>query len=501
MFDKLSIPAKGEPPKASWGAGVANRLNELCAMSPARTLVRDGQTGTGFAPLPANMREHRTARFLHPYLVKWEQSANDGNGSWIIWLPGEGILSINGKAHDPSKDLEAVGEPYPEGWYLLDVLDAESGGTLYLNISKPSEGEGESDDEEDEEPVEIEFAAEASEDEGVMSVAICEASVDAERGVRSVRAFVTSAIVIGGSGVTSVTGDDEGSETISGDIEISGQLDPDLPETTCGIIFTTVSERSEEEFGQARKARIIADLKDRDPQETKWGVHEIQYYDENGKHVKAHVLSCADIKIGAGGGGGGGGGEDDPDDPESGGVDSLIGDVPGSVKVSGDVILSGASGSGLCVKTGNGGVAIDLVGREALNGCSGSFGLRELTFVDEDGDEQIYHVLACGDIDLPSVEVKRIVAGPGVSVSESDDGRTITISATGGSGGGGSGGGGGETSGFTGDKIVVTNVVYNAQTHKLQMKLETLKFKNGLLKSVDVPAALTDVTTAVEETV
>ena len=57
MFEKIPAPVKGQPARASWGAALTSRVNELCAMAPARGLARDGLTGTGFAALPSNSRE------------------------------------------------------------------------------------------------------------------------------------------------------------------------------------------------------------------------------------------------------------------------------------------------------------------------------------------------------------------------------------------------------------------------------------------------------------
>ena len=61
MFDTIPVPVKGQPARASWGAGITNRVNELGAMFPSRGLARDGLTGTGFAALPQNKRDRRVA--------------------------------------------------------------------------------------------------------------------------------------------------------------------------------------------------------------------------------------------------------------------------------------------------------------------------------------------------------------------------------------------------------------------------------------------------------
>ena len=62
MFEKIPAPVKGQPARASWGSALTSRVNELCAMAPARGLARDGLTGTGFAALPSNRRERSVAK-------------------------------------------------------------------------------------------------------------------------------------------------------------------------------------------------------------------------------------------------------------------------------------------------------------------------------------------------------------------------------------------------------------------------------------------------------
>lgn len=126
------------------------------------------------------------SEFVFPFTVQWAQSAAEGEGSWIIWLPGDDIVSVDGAAYDPTEELEEVGGDYPEGWYLLDgdALDPDEGGKLYLNMTGGTSHT-------------CEFSASAQTGvEDSHSVAICEASVDAETGARSVKQFVTSSIII-----------------------------------------------------------------------------------------------------------------------------------------------------------------------------------------------------------------------------------------------------------------------------------------------------------------
>lgn len=51
---------------AQWGADVANGLNAIRPAGQAGTLLTDGPTGTGFAPLPSNRRERRAAGGARP---------------------------------------------------------------------------------------------------------------------------------------------------------------------------------------------------------------------------------------------------------------------------------------------------------------------------------------------------------------------------------------------------------------------------------------------------
>lgn len=56
MRTQIPVPSKGDGLRASWGAAVASRVNELCAMAPSGVLQREGFGGIGAQPLPANLR-------------------------------------------------------------------------------------------------------------------------------------------------------------------------------------------------------------------------------------------------------------------------------------------------------------------------------------------------------------------------------------------------------------------------------------------------------------
>lgn len=131
------------------------------------------------------------ADYPAPFAVQWAQSAKEGEGAWIIWLPGEKLVVTAIGSLDPSKYLTAVGGDYPEGWYLLDdtMIDKDKGGTLYLCIALGDSGTATFAD----------SPAGASTEE--YDVEICTASVNSTTGERTVKQFVSSAIVLG-------TGDD-----------------------------------------------------------------------------------------------------------------------------------------------------------------------------------------------------------------------------------------------------------------------------------------------------
>lgn len=126
-----------------------------------------------------------------PFAVQWAQSADNGGGSWIIWLPGSRLVMVGNNPVYPSAELEAVGGDYPAGWYILtdSMLDRDEGGTLYLNIAFPSGSYS---------ATFFSSATAPSASDGTadqyINVRICDATVE-ESGERKVKQYVTSAIV------------------------------------------------------------------------------------------------------------------------------------------------------------------------------------------------------------------------------------------------------------------------------------------------------------------
>jgi len=140
-----------------------------------------------------------------PFTVRWASSlaspessegAGDAtDGEWIIYLPTSGLLMVGGSAVDLTTPLEAAGGGYPAGWYKLvadyeesgtaeEILDRDTGGTLYLVINGAT----------------AEFDDQPGSVGGTTSVKIATATVVAATGARKVKQFVTSSIVIAGAG-------------------------------------------------------------------------------------------------------------------------------------------------------------------------------------------------------------------------------------------------------------------------------------------------------------
>lgn len=156
------------------------------------------------------------ADYPAPFAVQWAQSAKEGEGAWIIWLPGEKLVVTAIGPLDPSKDLTAVGGDYPDGWYLLDdtMLDKDKGGTLYLCIAL---GKSET-------ATFADSPAGASTEE--YDVEICTASVNSTTGERTVKQFVSSAIVLGTGDDTDTQYGADGKSISLTDAQSAGELLP-----------------------------------------------------------------------------------------------------------------------------------------------------------------------------------------------------------------------------------------------------------------------------------
>lgn len=291
------------------------------------------------------------------------------------------------------------------------------------------------------------------EDDAVMSVPLFVINEDG-----TVDQKHLGSIIVNKGGVTSLKGDDEDSVKVDGDVEIDGGKSG----------LTAKTELEEQDGDEPPKAKVTIDVKGRDSaagceNTDNWGCQEVKL---PGGGI-AHFLGCHPIDLSnvmtKSGGGGGGGDPDDPDDPpddpddpdepeeEKDVIDgttyvrTIHGETEDSDTVSGDLEIMSAEGSGLVVKTvakhapteGNpnpdGTVVLDLEGRENLpDKCSKNFGLHQIKYKDKNGDEQIYHVFSCGDINL--TEMGKLIKNVVISCSAEPGGvNTMVFNYTDGS--------------------------------------------------------------------
>ena len=98
MRPQIPVPSKGLQLKATWGAQVANRVNELCAMAPAGVLHREGFGGIGDQALPKNMRDRRAAGAGQPMPFDLKgvlETSQDGTQQRLIvkwYQPGAAVV-------------------------------------------------------------------------------------------------------------------------------------------------------------------------------------------------------------------------------------------------------------------------------------------------------------------------------------------------------------------------------------------------------------------------
>ena len=213
----ISLPQKGMPITLGWGVAVTEHCNSMRQMG-AGGLVRDGAGGFGQEALPANLRERRINRLLHPYKVqhyfKPEEGKDSKTGAWAIYLPAGPICVVNGETYDPSANLTAAGDVLGARWFDIDVIPKE-GGTLWLNLTKSGSDE----------KVTLSFSKEAS---GEHSFAI--ASVTYSDNTTTIHQYILSAIHSASKSESSgdgITVDSNSIVAISLDY-VCGESDPDF---------------------------------------------------------------------------------------------------------------------------------------------------------------------------------------------------------------------------------------------------------------------------------
>lgn len=127
MIGSIQTPARGEKIRASWGAAITERVNAIAPIG-GEVLVRDGATGVGFVPLPANRRLRRG------------QGTPPGNFEPVF----ETVEITEGNETAKEVRLAQVGRGfYPFGrLFYNDVTVDDSAkiayGLIYLEVAYPS---------------------------------------------------------------------------------------------------------------------------------------------------------------------------------------------------------------------------------------------------------------------------------------------------------------------------------------------------------------------------
>lgn len=375
------------------------------------------------------------SEYADPFAVQWAQSAANGSGSWLIWLPvSESLVMVGDRSADPSDGLEEEPE-YPTGWFRIEDL-AATGGNVYLNITNDED--------------EIEAKIETSADTGAdWSILVANATRDQSSGKVVVKQLVKSAVVLGGSEsarpspfrLETTTSEDPDTgdpvKTVSVvdcafyfDGELNEPSDYPIPAATLasGTVYLTGSNSGTGgwSFSVSNEPTEAEDDED---------VINIKLYDfEDGEVVmdyRTTFLTSGQAPVSS----------------ISGEVDEY-GDEPGE-KVKGDVVISGKDGSGLKFSSSSaGGVGLDIDGRAA----SDEFAVRSVK-------------------SAAGLEIAKVFGTADFSV-----------------------GGGGGTSGYSGTLDVPTGELrcnYESE-YKIQSAYRRWTFENGLLKSVSSKDIWTD---------
>lgn len=382
--------------------------------------------------------------YVHPFEVKWAQSVADGDGAWIIWIPGDGCLVVDGESVDLTADLEAAGGDYPSGWYILDCLAASGSHTLYLQVTL---GDSPS----------AEFADDPADDDDVLDITICAVTTNGTTGERKVSQFVTSAIAIGGAAedksafrVETTTGSN-GSKTHvlkdcnfywDGDLQELEDFNVDSVVGGGSVYLIGTQEAPSEATPDPEWEWKLGTTPQQDSQTGK--VLNFKLYDFSGDKVsvdyRTTFLALTDHTQKA------------KMTVAKKGSDSSI--LLDAVAESPKLVLSDGTNT----------VTIDLA--DIDGDCGGDFRLRELKFIDKDGNEQTYHGLFCDDIDL---KIGKTIKGVNISPSTSEtvvtftytDGSTDTIHIPHGTNGSpGTPGQDGDTPKITGEKVGGTTHIF-----------------------------------------
>ena len=138
----VQVPAKGQPMTAQWGADVANGLNAIRSAGQSGMLLADGPTGTGFAPLPANLRDRRGGSSVQPrqfdIRARIEARGEDDTKEYRLVVEfyhcTDDAVSLSGKAVDYFGELQTLSNGwnniYTSSW-SSNIAESKQ---YYLNV-------------------------------------------------------------------------------------------------------------------------------------------------------------------------------------------------------------------------------------------------------------------------------------------------------------------------------------------------------------------------------
>lgn len=123
MNERIPDPVRGED-ILPWAKSVTDICRRVGSVGSPRSLTRDGSGGSGFEPLPENIR----ARIRHR---PFEVAGSGGEDyKFAIYVP-DNVVAIGEEIVTPD-GITAI--PDTDGWYMLDDESdvSEDGSTLYL---------------------------------------------------------------------------------------------------------------------------------------------------------------------------------------------------------------------------------------------------------------------------------------------------------------------------------------------------------------------------------
>ena len=85
----IVAPTKGSRPRVRWGIAVTEACNAMKAIGTSALLVREGPQGTGFEPLPRNLRDRRSLAVPEPFDVAYMPESGDASeysDAPVAWL-------------------------------------------------------------------------------------------------------------------------------------------------------------------------------------------------------------------------------------------------------------------------------------------------------------------------------------------------------------------------------------------------------------------------------